>query len=172
MLVPKLVWWLKEWVCCRLWALYLPTIDFLKYLHVDPVEEAMALNPSLRPHWGRFITYSIRLQGYVPRLVDRVIVYNRVLQHQPRFIPCIYNLYRRWLWARRWSNDANAPRTRRRNRIFSPPIQTPVHQGPKEGCVDLHESKRWVKPKHEMRYEKVWLSCYTVHPVSGSRWRQ
>ena len=90
MLVPKRVWWLMEWVCRRLWALYPPTIDFLKYPHVDLVEVAMTLNPSGRPQWGRFVTYSIWLQGYVPRLVDRVRVYNTVLHRQPRFIPVSY----------------------------------------------------------------------------------
>ena len=141
MLVPKLVWWLMEWVCRRLWELYPPTIDFLKYPHVDPVEVAMALNAGCRSHWGRFVTYSMWLQEYVPRLIDRVRVYNTVLQRQPRFIPCIYALYGRWLWARLWSNGANAPRRRRRNRIFSPPIQIPIHLGPQAGCVDLHERK-------------------------------
>ena len=130
MLVPKLVWWLMEWVCRRLWKLYPPTIDFLKYPNVDPVEVAMALNPGCTTHWGRFVTYSMWLQGYVPRLVDRVIIYNTILQRQPRFIPCIYALYGRWLWARLWSNGANAPRRRRRNKIFYPPIRTPGHQGP------------------------------------------
>ena len=65
-----MVWWLMERVCRRLWALYPPIMDFLKYPHVDPVEVAMALNPSRMPNWGRFVTYSVWLQGYVPRLVN------------------------------------------------------------------------------------------------------
>ena len=58
------VWWLMEWVCRRLWALYPPNMKFLYYPHVDPVEVAMALNPSRMPHWGRFVTFSLWLQGY------------------------------------------------------------------------------------------------------------
>ena len=127
MWVPKMVWWLMEWVCCRLWALYPPNMKFLYYPHVDPVEVAMALNLSHMPHWGRFVTFSMWLQGYLPQLTDRVRFYNTVLRRQPRFIPCIYGLYGRWVKATLWRNDDNVPR-RGRNRIFSPPIPTPVHQ--------------------------------------------
>ena len=128
MMVSKLVWWLMEWVCRRLWAFYPPTMKFLYYPHVDPVEVAMVLNPSRMPHWGRFVTFSIWLQGYVPRLVDRVRVYSTVLHRQPRFIPCIYGLYGRWLRATLWQNVANASR-RRRNRMFSTPIPNPCTRG-------------------------------------------
>ena len=102
MWVPTMVWWLMEWVCRRLWALYPTTMNFLYYPHVDPVEVAMVLNPSRMPHWGRFMTFSMCLQGYVPQLVDRVRVYNTVLHRQPRFIPCIYGLYGRCLRATLW----------------------------------------------------------------------
>ena len=61
-------------------------MNFLYYPQVDPVEVAMALNPSRMPHWGRFVTFSMWLQGYVPRQVDRVRVYSTVLHRQPRFI--------------------------------------------------------------------------------------
>ena len=47
MLVPKMVWWLMEWVCRQLWALYPPAMDFSNYPYVDPVEVAMAVNPIL-----------------------------------------------------------------------------------------------------------------------------
>ena len=133
-------WWLMEWVCRRLWALYPPSTIFLYYPHVDPVEVAMILNPSHMPNWGRFVTFSIWLQGFVPQLVDRVRVYNTVLHRQPRCIPCIYGLCGRWLRATLWQNVANASR-RRRNRIFSPLISTPLHQGRWEGCVDLPERR-------------------------------
>ena len=133
MMVFKVTWWLMELVCRRSWALYPPNMKFLYYPHVDPVEVAMALNPSRLPHWDRF---SMWLHGYPPRLTDRVRVYNTVLRRQPRFIPCIYGLYGRWIQATQWRNVANVPR-RRRNRIFSPPIPTLVHQGRWEGCVDL-----------------------------------
>ena len=33
----------------------------------DPVEVAMALNPSSLPHWGRFVTFSMWLQEYLPQ---------------------------------------------------------------------------------------------------------
>ena len=99
MMVSKVTWWLMEWVCRRLWALYPPTMKFLHYPHVDPVEVAMALNPSRLPHWGRFVTFSMWLQEYLPRLTDRVRVYNTVLRRRPRFIPCIYGLYGRWVKA-------------------------------------------------------------------------
>ena len=79
MMVSKVAWWLMEWVCRRFWALYQPNMKFLYYPHVDPVEVAMALNPSRLPHWGRFVTFSMWLQ--------------------PRFIPCLYGLYGRWLKA-------------------------------------------------------------------------
>ena len=136
MMVSKVAWWLMEWVCRRLWALYPPTMKFLHYPHVDPVEVAMALNPSRLPHWGRFVTFSMWLQEYLPQLTDRVRVYNTVLRRQPRFIPCLYALYGRWLKATLWRNVANVPR-RRRSRIYSPPIRTLEHQGRWEGCVDL-----------------------------------
>ena len=70
-------------------------MKFLYYPHVEPVEVAMALNPSRMPHWGRFVTFSMWLQGYLPQLTDRVRVCNTVLRRQPRFIPCIYGLYGR-----------------------------------------------------------------------------
>ena len=135
MMVAKMAWWLMEWVCRRLWALYPTNMTFLYYPHVDPVEVAMVLNPSRQPHWGRFVTYSMWLQGYVPRLSDRVKVYNTVLHRQPRFIPCLYALYGRWLQATLWRNVANFPR--RRRRTYSLPIPTLAHQGRWEGCVDL-----------------------------------
>ena len=75
-------------------------------------------------------------QGYVPLLSDRVKVYNTVLHRQPRFIPCLYALYGRWLQATLWRNVANVPR-RRRRRTYSLPIPTLAHQGRWEGCVDL-----------------------------------
>ena len=74
MMVSKVAWWLMEWVCRRLWALYPPNMKFLYYSHVEPIEVAMALNPSRMPHWGRFVAFSMWLQGYVPRLTDRVRV--------------------------------------------------------------------------------------------------
>ena len=135
MMVAKVAWWLMEWVCRRLWALYPPNMKFLHYPHVDPVEVAMVLNPSRLPHWGRFVTYSMWLQEYVPRLTDRVRVYNTVLHRQPRFIPCLYGLYGRWLKATLWRNVVNVPR--RRRRTYSLPIPTLAHQGRWEGCVDL-----------------------------------
>ena len=135
MMVSKVTWWLMELVCRRLWALYPPNLKFLYYPHVDPVEVAMALNPSRMPHWGRFVTFSMWLQGYLPRLTDRVRVYNTVLRRQPRFIPCIYALYGRWLQATLWRNVANVPR--RKRRTSSLPIRTLEHQGRWEGCVDL-----------------------------------
>ena len=98
-MVSKVAWWLMKWVCRRLWALYPPNMKFLYYPHVDPVEVAMALNPSRLPHWGRFVTFSMWLQGYFPQLTDRVRVYNTVLRRQPRFVPCLYGLYERWLKA-------------------------------------------------------------------------
>ena len=135
MMVAKVAWWLMEWVCRRLWALYPTNMKFLYFPHVDPVEVAMVLNPSRLPHWGRFVTYSMWLQGYVPRLTDRVRVYNTVLHRQPRFIPCLYGLYGRWLKATLWRNVANVPR--RRRRTYSLPIPTLEHQGRWAGCVDL-----------------------------------
>ena len=136
MMVSKVAWWLMEWVCRRLWALYPPNMKLLYYPHVDPVEVAMALNPSRLPHWGRFVTFSMWLKGYLPRLTDRVRVYNTVLRRQPRFIPCLYALYGRWLQATLWRNVANVPR-RRRRRTYSLPIPTLAHKGRWEGCVDL-----------------------------------
>ena len=135
-MMAKVAWWLMEWVCHRLWALYPPNMKFLYCPHVDLVEVAMVLNPSRMPHWGRFVTFSMWLQGYLPQLTDRVRVYNTVLCRQPRFFPCIYGPYGRWVKATLWRNVANGPR-RWRNRIFSPPIPTPVYQGRWEGCVDL-----------------------------------
>ena len=137
MMVSKVTWWLMEWVCRRLWALYPPNMKFLYYPHVDPVEVAMALNPSRLPHFGRFVMFSMWLQGYLPGLTDRVRVYNTVLRRQPRFIPCIYALYGRWIQATLWQNVANVPRRRRRRRTYSLPIPTLAHQGRWEGCVDL-----------------------------------
>ena len=52
MMVAKVAWWLMEWVCRRLWALYPTNMKFLYCPHVDPVEVAMVLNPSRMPHWG------------------------------------------------------------------------------------------------------------------------
>ena len=66
MMMAKVAWWLMEWVCRRLWALYPTNMTFLYYPHVDPVEVAMVLNPSRQPHWGRFVTYSMWLQGVRP----------------------------------------------------------------------------------------------------------
>ena len=79
MLVPKMVWWLMEWVCRRLWELYPPTTDFFKVPERRPRRSSLnprrsSLNPGCRSHWGRFVTYSICLQGYVARLIDRVII--------------------------------------------------------------------------------------------------
>ena len=80
-------------------------------------------------------SFSMWLQEYLPQLTDRVRVYNTVLRRQPRFIPCLYGLYGRWLKATLWRNIANVPR--RRRRIYSLPIPTLAHQGRWEGCVDL-----------------------------------
>ena len=69
-----------------------PTMKFLYYPHVDPVEVAMVFNPSRMPNWGRFVTFSMWLQGYVPQLVDRVRLYNTVLHrlvHQGRWEGCV-----------------------------------------------------------------------------------
>ena len=85
MMVSKVAWWLMKWVCRRLWALYPPNMKFLYYPHVDPVKVAMALNPSRLPHWGRFVTFSMWLQGYLPRLTDRVRVFNTDLCREPQF---------------------------------------------------------------------------------------
>ena len=38
-----------------------------------PIEVAMALNPSRMPHWGRFMTFSMWLQGYVPLLTEGLL---------------------------------------------------------------------------------------------------
>ena len=134
-------------------------MKFLHYPHVDPVEVAMALNPSRLPHWGRFVTYSMWLQGYVPRLTDRVRVYNTVLNRQPRFIPCLYALYGRWLKATLWRNVANVPR--RRRRTYSLPIPTLAHQGRWEGCVDLHRSIGMAPKDVTVKNEaEVWQRLY------------
>ena len=135
MMVSKVTWRLMELVCRRLWALYPPTMKFLHYSHVDPVKVAMALKPSRLPHWGRFVTFSMWLQEYLRRLTDRVRVYNTALRRQPRFIPCIYALYGRWIQATLRRNVTNVPR--RRRRTYSLPIPTLAHQRRWEGCVDF-----------------------------------
>ena len=81
-------WWWMEWACRRLWAQYPPNVEFHVEHSADPLEVALALRPV---HWGRFVAYSIWLQG------QRVIVYKRLLQEDPRFIPGVYELLGRWL---------------------------------------------------------------------------
>ena len=121
MFVSMVSWWVMECVCRQLWAMYPPTVDFLYDPHVDPVKVTMALNPT---SWGRFVAFSMWLQGHSPHLTDRVEVYKTLLHRHPNFISCIYGLLGRWLRGKLWQNGANA---RRRSRRYFRPTQNPEH---------------------------------------------
>ena len=117
MIVNLASWWLMEWVCRRLWTLYAPDVKFRHEHHVDPIQVAMALQPT---HWGRFVAYSIWLQEYAPDLPDRIVVYKILLQKDPQFIPCFYHLLGRWLWGSLWPPRRNGAERRRKRRLLRP----------------------------------------------------
>ena len=111
MIVSLTSWWLMEWACRCLWALYPPQVEFLDDLHVDPLQVAMALQST---HWGRFVAYSLWLQGHQPDLSERVVVYKTLLERDPPFIPCFYHLLGRWLLGLLWPPRKDERRRRRR----------------------------------------------------------
>lgn len=84
-----------EWLCCRLWAMFPTTLEFLNDNHTDPVKMAMALNPTTR---GCFVAgYRVIYPFY------RWFVVCATFQHgHPEFIPCVWPLFERWLLNTLW----------------------------------------------------------------------
>ena len=170
MLVPKIVWWLMEWVCRWLWALYPPTMDFLKYPHFDPIEVAMALNPSRMPHWGRLWPTA---SGHKGTFLDWSSVSGVIIQSfivDPDSL-LVFTLCTDLDCGWDYGQTAQTPQEGEGEKGSSLHLyRPPCTRGLRRVASICTSTKAQVRPKHEMRNGKVWLSRYTVHAISSSRW--